>query len=161
MLDNGPHLSTWDVLTLGTFCPLGRFVPWDVLSLGTFCPLGRFVPGTFCPWDVLSLGRFAPGTFCPWDVLSLGRFVLGCFVLGRFVCASLFYTEPSFFAWAGAELFGQLRILLLVWKEFFKLLIQFCSSFNFPHSLCTLCSATRVWNGNQCCGAVSFWPGSS
>ena len=39
----------------------------------------------FCP-----LGRFIPGTFCPWDVLSLGHFVLGRFVLGRFVCASLF-----------------------------------------------------------------------
>ena len=26
MLDNGPHLSPWDVLSLGTFCPLGRFV---------------------------------------------------------------------------------------------------------------------------------------
>ena len=53
MLDNGPHSSPWDVLSLGhyvpgTFCPwdvlsLGRFVAWDVLSLGTFCPLGRFV----------------------------------------------------------------------------------------------------------------------
>ena len=74
----GPHLSPLDVLSLGTFCPLGRFVFWDVLSLGTFCPLGCFVLGTLCPWDVLSLG-----TFCPWDVLSLGRFVLG-----RFVCAS-------------------------------------------------------------------------
>ena len=47
MLDNGPHLSPWDVLSLGTFVPwyvlsLERFVPWDVLSLGTFCP-----------WDVL------------------------------------------------------------------------------------------------------------
>ena len=52
MLDNGPHLSLWDVLSLGTFCPLGRFVPWDVLSLGPYV-LGRFV---------------------------LGRFVLGCFV---------------------------------------------------------------------------------
>ena len=52
------------------FFSLGRFVPWDILSLGTFCPLGRFVLGTFCPWDVLSLG-----TFCP-----LGRFVLGRFV---------------------------------------------------------------------------------
>ena len=69
MLDNGPHLSPWDVLSLGTFCP------WDVLSLG------RFVP-----WDVLSLGRFVP-----WNVLSLGRLVLGRFVLGRFVCASLTY----------------------------------------------------------------------
>ena len=45
----------WDVLSLGTFCPLGRFVSWDILSLGTFCP-----------WDILSLGRFVS-----WDVLSL------------------------------------------------------------------------------------------
>ena len=44
MLENGPHLSPWDVLSLGTFCPLGRFVLWDVLSLGRFV-LGRFV----CP----------------------------------------------------------------------------------------------------------------
>ena len=64
MLYNGPHLSSWDVLSLGTFFPLGRFVLWDVLSLGTFCP---------------------------WDVLSLGPYVLGRFVLGRFVCASFFY----------------------------------------------------------------------
>ena len=53
MLDKEPHFSPWDVLSLGTFCPLGRFVR------GTFCPLGRFVRGTFCP-----LGRFVP-----WDVL--------------------------------------------------------------------------------------------
>ena len=51
------------------------FFPWDVLSLGTFCPLGRFVLGTFCPWDVLSLGpyvwgRFVLGRLVPWDVLS-------------------------------------------------------------------------------------------
>ena len=67
MLDNGPHLSPWDVLSLGMFCP------WDVLSNGTFCPMVCFVPGTFCP-----MGRFVP-----WYVLSLGRLVLG-----RFVCAS-------------------------------------------------------------------------
>ena len=30
MLDNGSHLSAWDVLSLGTFC-LGKF------CLGTFC----------------------------------------------------------------------------------------------------------------------------
>ena len=35
MLDNGPHLSPWDVLSLGTFC------------LGMFC-LGTFCLGTFC-----------------------------------------------------------------------------------------------------------------
>ena len=52
IFDNGPHLSPWDVLSLETFCLLGRFVPWDVLSLGTFCP-----------WDVLSLGRFVLGRF--------------------------------------------------------------------------------------------------
>ena len=74
MLDNGPHLSR------GTFGPLGRFVPWDILSHGTFCPLGHFVRGTFCP----------SGRFVQWDVLSVGRFVFGCFVLGRFVCASIF-----------------------------------------------------------------------
>ena len=32
MLDNGPHLSPWDVLS-----PLDVFLPSDVLSLGTFC----------------------------------------------------------------------------------------------------------------------------
>ena len=61
----------WDVLSLGTFCPLGHFVSWDVLSLGTFCP-----------WDILSLGRFVLGTLC------LRTFCLGTFCpLGRFVCA--------------------------------------------------------------------------
>ena len=63
---------------------VGHFVPWDLLSLETFCPLGRFVPGTFCPLgpfvpgDILSFGHFVPGTFCP-----LGR--LGPYVLGRFI----------------------------------------------------------------------------
>ena len=47
------------ILSLGTFCPLGRFAP------GTFCPLGRYIFGTLCPWDVLSLG-----TFCPWNLMS-------------------------------------------------------------------------------------------
>ena len=42
----------WNVLSLGTFCPLLRFVPWGVLSLGTFCP-----------WDILSLGTFCLLTF--------------------------------------------------------------------------------------------------
>ena len=71
----------------------GTFFLWDVLSLGTFCPLGRIVFGTYCLWDVLSLGHFVPGTFCPlgrfvpWDVLSLGTFCLGTFCLGTFVCA--------------------------------------------------------------------------
>ena len=54
----------FDVLSLGTFSPLGRFVLRDVLSLGTLCT-----------WDVMSLGRFVP-----WDVLSLGRLVLGRFI---------------------------------------------------------------------------------
>ena len=69
------------------------FFSWDVLSFGTFCPLGHFVLGTFCPWDVLSLGTFCPWDLMSedvlsWDVLSLGTFCpLGCFVLGRFVCA--------------------------------------------------------------------------
>ena len=63
MLENGPNLS-----------------PWDVLSLGTLCPLGPFVSGTFCLWDVLSLG-----TCCPWDVLSWKVWSLGCLSLGRFV----------------------------------------------------------------------------
>ena len=55
---------SWDVLSLGTFCP------WDILSLGTFCPLGRFVLGTFCPWDVLSLGTFCPWSLSPQNVFS-------------------------------------------------------------------------------------------
>ena len=80
MLDNGPHLFPWDVLSLGTFCPFGRFVPWDVLSLGCFVPWYAFTMGCFVPWDVLSLGRLVP-----WDALSLGRFVLGHFVLEQFV----------------------------------------------------------------------------
>ena len=107
-MNNGPYLSAWNVLSLGTY------VPWDVLSLGTFCLW------TFCLWDVLSLGRcFVPGTFCPlwrfvpFDVLSLvtfcplghfvlgrfvlGRFVLGGFVSGRFVCASLSVLKQHFF----------------------------------------------------------------
>ena len=50
MLDNGPHLAPWDVLSLGVFCP------WDVLSLGTLCP-----------WDVLSL-----------DVLYMHRLNVVC-----------------------------------------------------------------------------------
>ena len=70
MLDNGPHQSPQDVLSLGTFCL------WDVLSvgrfvLGMFCLLGRSVP-----WDVLSLGLFVP-----WDVWSLGTFCLGTFCM--------------------------------------------------------------------------------
>ena len=42
--------TLWDVLFLGTFCPVGRFVPWDVLSRGTFCPWdgGTLCLGTFC-----------------------------------------------------------------------------------------------------------------
>ena len=44
MLDNGPPLSPWDVCLMGLFS-LVRFCPWDVLSLGTCCPLGRFVLG--------------------------------------------------------------------------------------------------------------------
>ena len=47
MFDNGPHLSPRVILSLGTFCPLGRFVSGTFVP-GTFCPLGRFVPGTFC-----------------------------------------------------------------------------------------------------------------
>ena len=46
MLDNGPHLSSWDVLSLGCLFP------------GMFCPQGRFLRGTFC------LGTFCLGTFC-------------------------------------------------------------------------------------------------
>ena len=48
---------------LGTFCPLGRFVPWDVLSLGTFCPWD-LMSWDVLSWDVLSLGTFCLGTFC-------------------------------------------------------------------------------------------------
>ena len=40
MLDNGPHLSPRDILSLGTFWPLVRFV------LGRFV-WGRFVWGRF------------------------------------------------------------------------------------------------------------------
>ena len=70
------------VLSLGTFCLLGRFVPWDTLSLGhfvlgTFYLLERFVLNwdlmseDVLSWDVLSLGTFCPlGRFVPWDVLS-------------------------------------------------------------------------------------------
>ena len=54
---------------LGTFCPLGRFVPWDILSLGTFCPWDLMSEDVLS-WDVLS-----------WDVLSLGTFSLGTFCL--------------------------------------------------------------------------------
>ena len=71
MLDNGPYLSAWNVLSLGTFC-LWTFCLWDVLSLGrcfvpgTFCPLWRFVP-----FDVLSLLTLSPlWRFVPWDILS-------------------------------------------------------------------------------------------
>ena len=59
--------SMWDVLSLGTFCLLGRFVPWDVKSLGHFVPWDVLSLGTFCP-----LGSFVFGTFFTWDVLSLG-----------------------------------------------------------------------------------------
>ena len=81
----------WNVLSLGTFCPLGRFVPLVHFVWGTFCPLGRFVP-----YDVLSVGHFVQGTFCPLgrfvprDVLSLGtfcplvRFIRGTFCLRTF-----------------------------------------------------------------------------
>ena len=60
---------------------VGHFVRCDVLSLG------HFVPGTFCPWDVLSLGSFVLGRFILGRFV-LGRFVLGHSVLGRLVCAS-------------------------------------------------------------------------
>ena len=63
-----------DILSNGTFCPMGRFVP------GTFCPLGSFVPGTL----QYVLGRFV-----------LGRFVLGRFVLGRFVCAPNIFVKRT------------------------------------------------------------------
>ena len=58
---------------------LERIVPCDVtvLSGGTFCRVGRFVP-----WDLMS------GTLCPWDYLSSGAFCLvGRFAFGGFVCA--------------------------------------------------------------------------
>ena len=48
---------------------------YDVLSLGTFCHLGRFVRGTFCPWDVLSHGMFSP-----WDLMSQDLQSMDCFV---------------------------------------------------------------------------------
>ena len=103
MLDNGPHLSPWDVLSLGMFCPLGRFFTWDVLFPGTFCLLGRFVPwdilshGTFCtlgrfvPWDVLSLE-----TFFPWDVLS--RDVLSWDIWSWDILSwDVFYVHPHYY----------------------------------------------------------------
>ena len=68
--------TMWEILSLGTFCPLGRFI------LGTFCPLGRFVS-----WDVLSLWMFCPYDLMSEDVLSWDVWPLGRFVLGRFVCA--------------------------------------------------------------------------
>ena len=69
-------------MSLGTFCPLGRFVPWDVLSLG------RYVPGMLCP-----LGCFVPGTFC------LGTFCLRTFCLGTFcmcIISKAFITKNFF-----------------------------------------------------------------
>ena len=54
ILDNGPYLSPWDVKSLGTFCPLGRFV------------LGRFVCASF----LLDLAKAQ----CP---------ILGIFLLPR------------------------------------------------------------------------------
>ena len=97
---NGPHLSPWDVLSPGTFCPLGlffpgTFFPWDVFSLG------RFFPGTLSPWDVMSFG-----TFCPWDVFSLGRFVLGRFVLGRFVLGRFVCASESVFVCKASKFKG-------------------------------------------------------
>ena len=74
-------------IEMKNFFPLGRFVSWDVLSLGTFCPSDILSLGRFVSWDVLSLGHFVPGT------LSLGTFCLGTFcplrrfVLGHFFCA--------------------------------------------------------------------------
>ena len=54
-----------------TCCVLlvGCVVAWNVLSLGTFCPLLRFVP-----WGVLSFDVLSVGHFIPWDVLSFDVF---------------------------------------------------------------------------------------
>ena len=70
---------------------MGHFVPLDVLSKGTFSPLGRLVP-----WDVLSLGTFGPlGRFVPWEVFSMGRFVPGTFGLGTFSMCIVIHTAPT------------------------------------------------------------------
>ena len=61
---------------LGTFCPLGRFVPWDILSLGTFCP-----------WDLMSEDVLS------WNVLSLGTFCLGMFCLCTEISSTEILTE--------------------------------------------------------------------
>ena len=74
-------VEVYNVLSLGTFCHLGRFVrgtfcPWDVLFHGTLVR-GTLCLRTFSPWIVLSRGTFCPvGHFVPWNVLSRGTFCL-------------------------------------------------------------------------------------
>ena len=47
-LDLGPwRFCPWDVVSLKTFCPLGRSVPWDALTMRRFV-LERFFLRTFC-----------------------------------------------------------------------------------------------------------------
>jgi hypothetical protein len=66
---------------------LGTFKAWDVLGLGAFYSLGRFIIGTFFIEDFLYLRRFEAwavlysdsGAFCSWDALYMGRFILGLF----------------------------------------------------------------------------------
>ena len=63
-LTNVANFLTQNLFLKNLLISLGRVVPWDFLSLGTFCPLGRFVLGPYV------LGRFVLGRFVPWDVLS-------------------------------------------------------------------------------------------
>ncbi len=52
------NLLRWVILSLGSFCAVGRFVPWVVLCRGSFCAVVRFawvvLRGLFC-----AVGRFA------------------------------------------------------------------------------------------------------
>ena len=86
-IGNGSEFFPWDVLSFGTFCPLGHFVSWDVLSLGTFCPWDILSLGTFCPWDLMSEDVLS------WNVLSLGTFCLGMFCLCTEISSTEILTE--------------------------------------------------------------------
>ena len=144
----------WDVLSFGTFCPLGHFVSWDVLSLGTFCP-----------WDILSLGpyvwgRFVLGRFVPWDILSwdvlsvhpLDHMVRHIIVHGwhwwlkvrKMTCGWHWLTNRTGMSWRTTTaaitkitnvLFSQGKVTLLAWKQ----------GWEFAHSLILLKSNKRLW----------------
>ena len=105
MLDDGPHLSPWDVLCLRTFCAMGRFVS------GPFCPLGRFVRR-----EVLSLG-----TFCPQGRFVFGTFCLGTICLGTFCMCIIIQYEPIFFKLKIKKLRSQ--FLLDILKHYFSILL--------------------------------------